>query len=216
MFRQLQPLALIVRSDALPVDLLRGFRQRLIDEPADHLTVFENERHFMGTDLEHGTRTLTAAGTMTEARIEETCVMHAKLADQGVERHHFGRMIGRHAHGLARGQYVELARIEDETAALEDRLPIIEHVERTLAVDIDKAGVTLGAITDRFARGTALKIDRKSKTIGDIGPGGGTERFMCMQPRYGVVGARHRALAKADLGEPGARAHERREGPRTY
>src|SRR5215218_6440545 len=39
---------------------------------------------------------------------------------------------------------------------------------------------------------------------------------MRMQPRYGVVGTRHRALAKADLGEPGAGAHERREGPRTY
>src|SRR5215213_4401682 len=146
MFRQLQPLALIVRTNALSIDLPRRFGQRLIDQPADHLTVFENERHLMGTDLEHGTGTLSAAGTVTETGIEETGVVHAKLADQRVERHHFGRMIGRHAHGLARGQYVELARIEDETAALEDRLPIIEHVERTLAVDIDKAGVTLGAI----------------------------------------------------------------------
>src|SRR5215207_1116153 len=187
MFRQLQALALIVGTDALAIDLLRRFGQGLIDEPTDQLTVFENKWHFMGTDLEHGAGTFTAAGTVTKTRIEETSVMHATLADQWVERYHFGRMIGGHAHGLARGQYIELAGIEDQTATLEDRLPIIEHVERTLAVDIDKAGMTLGPIADRLARETALEIDRKCKTIGDIGPGGGTERFMRMQPRNGVV-----------------------------
>ena len=82
-------------------------------------------------DLEHALRrfrqwiryripSVEAAGKLDRSRkgirsgVEEAGVVHAKLADQRIERHHLGRIVGRHLHGFLRGQDVELVGIEDQ------------------------------------------------------------------------------------------------------
>ena len=51
-----------------------------------------------------------------EARIEESGVMRAKLADPRVIGPHFGGMVIRHRHELAAGKDVEFVRMENEAA----------------------------------------------------------------------------------------------------
>ena len=51
---------------------------------------------------------------MTEARVHEAGVMHAKLAHERIERHHLGRMRRRNVHSFLRRQNVELIGIEDQ------------------------------------------------------------------------------------------------------
>ena len=87
--------------------------------------------------------------------------MDAELADQRIEGDHLRRIIRRHMNGLARDEDIELIGIEDDLglAARRDRLPIVEHVAGRALVDIDDAGMALGAIADDAAR--AFEIDRE-------------------------------------------------------
>ena len=71
MLGELQTLRLIIRADALAVELV-GHRQHfLVDQAADDLAVFENERHLARAHFENGARTLAAGAGITEAGIEE-------------------------------------------------------------------------------------------------------------------------------------------------
>jgi hypothetical protein len=51
---------------------------------------------------------------MAKARIEETGIMNAELADQRIERRHLGGVERRHMHRLAAHQNVEFIGIEDQ------------------------------------------------------------------------------------------------------
>src|SRR6202041_4067091 len=94
---------------------------------------------------------LSAGADIAEAGIEEASIMHAEFADQGIERHHLRGIIPRHLHGFLGRQNVELAGIENEAAVGPRRYRLPEFVDRVAAatIDIDHAGGTLGAVTDK-------------------------------------------------------------------
>src|SRR5258708_5742252 len=148
MLRQLQALRLIVRADALAIELVRPRQHLLVDEAADGLAGLEGERHLRRAPLERGARAAPAGARIAEAGIEEARIMHAELAHQRIERHHLGRIVGRNLHGLLRGQDVKLVRIEDEVlvAPRRDRLPEFPDVVAGAAGDVDEGGMTLGAV----------------------------------------------------------------------
>src|ERR1700761_6728037 len=102
MLRQLPPLRLIVRADALAVHRIRPRKHLLVDETADDLAVLEDERHLARTHFEDGARAAAARAGIAKAGIEEAGIVNAELADQRIERHHLGGAIGWHLHRLAR------------------------------------------------------------------------------------------------------------------
>src|ERR1700678_1700784 len=108
MLRELQPLTLIVRPDALAVNLRRGIGESLENESADGLAVFEDEGDFAGADFQDGARRRRAARLIAEAGIEEAGVMDAEFAHQRVERHHLRGIVRRDRNRLARDEDVEL------------------------------------------------------------------------------------------------------------
>ena len=157
-----------------------------------------------------------AAGlAVAEAGIEEAGIVHAELADQRIEGHHLGGIVGRHVHRLARHQDVELVGIEDQLRrpVARDRLPEIERVVVVALVDVDDAGVALGAIADD-ALGRAAEIDGDGEAVIDMrrrrrpAP---TRR--CRRDERLVVEARI-AGAEAHLRQARAGAHQNREGAR--
>src|SRR5260370_5040040 len=150
MFRQLQALRLVIRSNALAVKRVRSHVNVLVDEPPHDLPVLEDERHFARAHLQHCARTMAAGARMAEAGVEEAGIMHAKLTHQRIERHHLGGVIGRHLHRLFGGEDIELAGIENETArpARAHRFPEIANVVAGAALDVDDAGVALGTVAD--------------------------------------------------------------------
>src|ERR1700738_5044437 len=91
-------------------------RHLLIAQPADDLAVFEDERHLPRAYLEHRARSLPAGTGIAEAGIEKTRIMDAKFADQRIERHHLGGVIGGHLYRFFRRKDVEFAGIEDQRA----------------------------------------------------------------------------------------------------
>jgi len=143
----------------LAIDALGRLGEGLIDQPADDLPVLEDEGHLVAPHLQHGARTLAVARRMSEAGVEEAGVMHAEFAHQRVERHHLGGMCRRHPHRLLGGEDVELVRVQHQRAALPDRLPVIKHRERPLAVDVDEARMALGAEADRPVLAQRREID---------------------------------------------------------
>src|SRR5262249_58741609 len=102
MLRQLEPLRLVVRADALAVERVGSLRHLLVDEPTDDLAVLEDEGHFARAHLQHRARPAPAGACVTEAGVEESGIVHAKLAHQRIERHHLGGVVGRHLHRLFR------------------------------------------------------------------------------------------------------------------
>src|SRR5579863_8099254 len=66
-FRQLEALCLVVRSDAGAVKLVRPRQHLLVDQPADDLTVFEDERHLARAHFEHRARAQAAGAGVAEA-----------------------------------------------------------------------------------------------------------------------------------------------------
>src|SRR4051812_26957707 len=82
MLRELERLRLVVRADAGAVERLRPLHHLLVDQPAYDLAVLEDERHLARTHLQHGARTLAAGARIAEARVEESRIVHAELADQ--------------------------------------------------------------------------------------------------------------------------------------
>src|SRR5580704_16017327 len=81
MLRQLEALRLVVRADALAVELVGPRQHLLVDEAADGLAVLEDKRHLARAHLEHGTRAASAGARVAEAGIEEARIVHAELAD---------------------------------------------------------------------------------------------------------------------------------------
>src|SRR5688572_5494505 len=186
---ELQALRLVVRGEVAAVDQLWRRRELLVDEAADGLPVLQDEWHLVRTHLEHGARAGTAGLGMPEPRIEEARVVHTELADQRIERHHLGRLVGRHLYGFLRGENVELVGIEDQPllAAHIDRLPVVERRARTNRIDIDEAGVALTAVADEPVL-VAREIDRQWNIL--------------HRPRFLVAGP------KADLRQARALAYD--------
>src|SRR6266404_5070986 len=153
MLAQLQALRLVIRADALAVHGVGPRQHFLIHQTADDLAVLEDERHFARAHFQDSAGALPAGAGIAEAGIEEAGIVHAEFADQRIERYHLGGVVRRNLYRLFGGQNVELAGIENEAAvgARRDRLP--EFIDRVAAaaIDIDDAGVALGAIADKAA-----------------------------------------------------------------
>src|SRR6202790_1639529 len=171
MLAQLQALRLVVRADALAVEGVGPRQHFLVDQAPDDLAVLEDEWHLARAYLQYRARTLAAGAGIAEARIEEARVMHAEFADQRIERHHLRGVIRRHLDGLFRGQNVELAGIENEAAVGPRRYRLPELIDRiaAAAVDIDHAGVPLGAIADEALGILAREVDAQRHAVGEIG-----------------------------------------------
>ena len=143
--------------------------------------------------------------------------MHAEFADQGIERHHLRGVIRRHLHGFLRGQNVELAGIENEAAVgpRRDRLPEFIDLVAAAAVDIDHAGVALGAVADEAVGILAGEIDAQRHAVDEIGvvaidqPLQVMQRIEFVRCKDGIAGA------KADLAEPRSLAQQHRKRLRT-
>src|SRR4051794_2059513 len=153
MLAELEALRLVVRADALAVHSVGAGQHLLVDEAADDLAVLEDERHFARAHFENGARSQPARTGIAEAGIEEARVMHAKFADERIERHHLGGVIRGYLHRFLGCEDVEFAGIEDQAAigTRRDRLPEIIDRIAGATIDIDHAGVTLGAIADEAA-----------------------------------------------------------------
>src|SRR5579862_1696215 len=153
MLGEFQALRLIVGADALTIHRMRPRQHFLVDETADDLAVLENEGHLARAHFQDSARALAAGTGIAEAGIEKPRVVHAEFADQWVERHHLGSVVRRHLHGFLGRENVELAGIENEAAVRPRRNRFPELVDSIAAatVDIDDAGVTLGAIADETA-----------------------------------------------------------------
>src|SRR5437763_8618149 len=114
MFREFEALRLVVRADAVAVERVRPRQHLFVDQAADNLTVFENERDLARTHFEHGARAAPAGPRIAKARVEEARIVHTEFADQRIERDHFGRIIGRHLNGFLGSQDIEFIRVEDQ------------------------------------------------------------------------------------------------------
>src|SRR6266700_7114891 len=214
MLRELQALGLVVRADAIAVELARPRQHLLIDQAADGLAVLEDERHLARAHLEHGARTPPAGPRIAEARIEEAGVVHPELADQGIERHHLGGVVGRHLHRLLGRPYIELVGIEDQVAVLarRHRLPELPDLVAGPALDVDHAGVALGAIADEPALARQIDADRDGGA--DVGVGAVDQALARVElgESYGIE--QSLAAAETNLREPRALAHQDRKGAR--
>src|SRR4030095_2315855 len=100
MLGELQALRLIVRTDALAVQFLRPRKHFLVDQTADNLSMFENERHLSRTHFKNGARALAAGSGISKTRIEEARIVDAEFANERVERHHLRGIVGRRPHPL--------------------------------------------------------------------------------------------------------------------
>src|SRR3984957_4781648 len=170
MLGEFQALRLIVRADALAVHRIRPPQHFLIDQAADDLAMLENERHFARAHFQHRTRAFAAGAGITEAGIEEARIVHAEFTDQRIERHHLGGIIRRHLNGFLGGQNVELAGIENEAAIGPRRNGFPEFVDgiTAAAVNIDHAGVALGAVADEAAGLLAREINTERNTVDEV------------------------------------------------
>jgi hypothetical protein len=156
-----------------------------------------------GTSRERTSSTARAPtrSGIAEAGIEEARIVNAEFADQGIERHHLGRIIGRHLHGFFGGQDVELVGIENEAAvgARLHWLPEFPHVVAGAALHVDHAGVALGAVADEAVGAQPAKINAYGHAFADIRvividkPLERVQRAQCLRIEQPV------AVAEADL-----------------
>ena len=140
--------------------------------------------------------------------------MHAEFADQRIERHHLGRVVRRHLHRFLGSQDVELAGIEDQAAIAPrlDRLPELIDGVAAAAIDIDHAGMALGAIADKAAGVFAGQIDADRHAMGEIGIIDIDQPLGLMQ-RVEFAGAqRGFADPEPELRQPRAFAQQHRKG----
>ncbi|GCC49110.1 hypothetical protein chiPu_0033672, partial [Chiloscyllium punctatum] len=140
-------------------------------------------------------------------------IVDAEFADQGIERHHLRGVVRRHLHGFLGRKDVEFAGIEDQAAvrARLDRLPELLDGIAAAAIDIDHAGVALGAIANEAARVFAGEIDRERDTMGEIGIVGIDQPLGGMQLVQLVGGQGRLADPEADLAEPRALPQQHRK-----
>src|SRR5665647_3250996 len=99
-----------------------------------------------------------AGAGIAKAGIEEAGIVHAEFADQRIERHHLGGVVGWHLHGFLRRQDVEFVGVEDQAlvGARLHRLPEIEHRIAGAPLHVDQPGMPLSAIADQAARPLSL------------------------------------------------------------
>ena len=163
---ELQALALVVRAGVAAVEDVRALGHALVDEAADDLAVVEREGGLVAADLEDAARAGAAGLGVAEAGVEEAGVVDAELADHGEVGGHLGGVVGGDVHRLAADEDVEGAGVEDDAAvAGGDRLPVVGRVVVADAVEVDEAGVRLGAVADeavpRAARGRRRRRGRR-------------------------------------------------------
>src|SRR5262245_14959086 len=171
MLRELQALRLIVRTNALPVQLFRLCEHLLVHQPADNLSVLEDERDLTRAHLENGARAIAAGVGIAEPGIEEAGIVDPEFADQRIERHHFGCVVGGHLHRFLRSKNVKLIRVEDQ-ALVRPRLhwlPEIKYGITAAPFYIDKPRMTLGAIPDKPVRPKPRQIDADRNPLAYIG-----------------------------------------------
>src|SRR5262245_11620777 len=169
--RQLQALGLVVRTDALAVDLVGNFGELVIDEAPNDLAVLEDERDVEAAHFEHGLGARRLPRRIAEAGIEEAGIVHPILADQRIERRHLGDIGRGHRHALLRGEDVELVRVENEAAVAAEmhRLPELIGLVSPDRIDIDHAGIATGAIADEALRRNRLEADAQIESFADRG-----------------------------------------------
>ena len=120
----------------------------------------------MAAHLEHAARPFARFG-MAEAGIEEARVMHPEFADHGQVGGHFRRAGGRDGDRLATHEDVEGAGVQDDAArGGPDLFPIVHRVVVAQPVEVDHAGMRLGAIPHKVARGR-FQIDREAQPVRD-------------------------------------------------
>ena len=93
-----------------------------------------------------------------------------------------------------------------------DRLPIIARIERPDLVDIDDAGMALGAIADETGVREARQVDRDRDAAADHRLGTGHQGRRRVQRAVAVVVEARVAGREADLRQPRALPHTDREG----
>src|SRR3954469_25064443 len=222
MLRQLQALRLVVGADALTVKRLRALQHFLVYKPADDLPVLQDERHLARAHFQHRARATPAGAGIAEPGIEEASIVHAELADQGIEGYHLGGIVRRHLHGLLGGENVELVRIEDQAAVRPclHRLPELTDIIAGTALHIDNSSVALGAIADdyplpslprvrgRVSVGEPGEIDAHRHALADISvvivdePLEGVQRTQLLRVEQPI------AVPETDLRQPRTLAHE--------
>src|SRR6201989_993563 len=151
-----------------------------------------------------------------EAGIEEAGVVHAKLADQRIERHHLGGIVRRYLYRLFRSEDVELAGIENEAVlpARAHRLPEIADLLTPAALDIDETGVALGAIADHAVGTEPGEIDADRDAFAHVGLVVVDQALLRVQRAQALRVKQRIAAAEADLREAGALAHQHRKRAR--
>src|SRR5262249_46306252 len=161
MLGQLESLRLVVRADALAVEQVRSLQHSLVNETADDLAMLEDEGYLARAYLQNRARPAPAGARVAEAGVEESGIVHAKLAHQRIERHHLGGVVGRHLHRLLGGEDIELVGVENEALVLArmHRLPEVGDVVARATLDVDEAGVAFGAVADEAVGTKAGKID---------------------------------------------------------
>src|SRR5262249_49923378 len=95
---ELQALRLIVRPDAHAIERVGPRQHPLEYQAADDLAVLQDERHLARTHLQHRAGTLPTRTGVAKTGVEEARIVHAEFADQRIEWHHLGRVVGRHLH----------------------------------------------------------------------------------------------------------------------
>ena len=123
-----------------------------------------------------------------------------EFTDHRIERHHLGGEIRRNADRLARGQDVELVRIEHDARALSrvDRVPEIERVVGRALVDVDHAGMAPRAPAHLAGQRVALQVGRERKAALDVGRAVDQTHFLVQALQLRVTELR-RAVAKPQL-----------------
>ena len=166
MLRQRQPLALVGRADRAAIEPVGPRDQRLVQHPADHLAVLDQERHLVRAHFEHRPAAAALGLDRAEAGVEKPGVMHPELADERIIGQHLGGMVGRHDDRLARRQDVEIVRVEHDPvraarAAMRiDRLPELARIVIIDPVDIDHVGMPPRLVADQPAARIARDIGR--------------------------------------------------------
>jgi len=148
MLGQFQALALIVARFPA-IERGRVTRHVFIDELCDRLPVLENERHIARADFKNSAR---PTRIRPEARIEKAGIMGAEFTQLRRDRRHFCGLSRRHADAFARGEDVEILRVQDQPPLMrEERLPIVGDFMAANGPKVDQPGMMLCAPADGFA-----------------------------------------------------------------
>ena len=109
---------LIVRADALAIELIGPRQHSLVNQTSNDLPVLKDEWDFARAHLKHGARAFSTGARIAETGSRVSRVVYAKFADQRIKRDHFGCIIRGNLYGFLGRQDVEFIRIEDELVLL--------------------------------------------------------------------------------------------------